>query len=130
MNVVYKEIPWVPADGEFDFRYGLNDHDIDLLREWGFNVVRLGVMWPGVEPTHDVRDDSYLNAVLKITQRLGSRGVFSFLDMHQDLLSRRTCGEGVPEHYVDRLVDNESSDFSQASAFPKPISLSVLPLNA
>jgi len=130
MNVVYKEIPWVPADGEFDFRYGLNDHDIDLMREWGFNVVRLGVMWPGVEPAPGVRDDGYLNALTKITQRLSSRGIHTFLDLHQDLLSRRFCGEGVPEHYVDALLANSSSQVSQARAFPFPAEgIKKLPMN-
>ena len=34
--------PWTPQDS-------LNYKDIEYMKEWGFNFVRLGVMWEAVE---------------------------------------------------------------------------------
>jgi hypothetical protein len=47
--VVYKVAPYIPSDGEFDTEDSLNAMDIQNLKKWGMNFVRLGVMWEGVE---------------------------------------------------------------------------------
>eukprot|EP00929_Paragymnodinium_shiwhaense_P109254 TRINITY_DN7563_c0_g1_i1.p1 TRINITY_DN7563_c0_g1~~TRINITY_DN7563_c0_g1_i1.p1 ORF type:complete len:554 (+),score=122.00 TRINITY_DN7563_c0_g1_i1:81-1742(+) len=122
VNVVYKQAPWLPSEGASDFRYSLNDDDAALLRKWGFNVVRFGLMWEGLEPQRDQWDDSYLARFSNFTKRLGKQGVYTLVDMHQDLLARKYCGEGVPAHYVDELLANESSRLSKARPFPQPIS--------
>jgi endoglycosylceramidase len=49
VNVVYKVAPYIPSDGAFDAADSLNDEDILNLKNWGFNFVRLGVMWEAVE---------------------------------------------------------------------------------
>ena len=49
VNVVYKVAPYIPSDGEFDTEDSLNAFDIQNLKKWGMNFVRLGVMWEGVE---------------------------------------------------------------------------------
>jgi endoglycosylceramidase len=49
VNVVYKIAPYIPSDGEFDIGDSLNSEDIQNLKKWGMNFVRLGVMWEGVE---------------------------------------------------------------------------------
>ena len=49
VNVVYKMPPYIPEDTGFDPELSLSDKDIADLKNWGFNLVRLGVMWEGVE---------------------------------------------------------------------------------
>lgn len=49
-NIVVKQFPWHPetegfSDGTF------SEKDMQLLKSLGLNVVRLGFMWPGLEPT-------------------------------------------------------------------------------
>ena len=39
----------------------LMDEEIDLLRKWGTNIVRLGVIWESVEKAPGVYDQEYLN---------------------------------------------------------------------
>jgi len=39
----------------------LNDADIKNLTDWGFNFVRLGVMWEAVETAPGVYNHSYLD---------------------------------------------------------------------
>mmetsp|Transcript_23110 Transcript_23110/g.17529 ORF Transcript_23110/g.17529 Transcript_23110/m.17529 type:complete len:96 (+) Transcript_23110:10-297(+) len=49
VNAVYKQDPYIPSDASFHPQESLNDEDIDNLVEWGFNFMRLGVMWEAVE---------------------------------------------------------------------------------
>ena len=50
VNIVYKVPPYLPTlTGAFDPELSLNKFDIDNLRKWGMNFVRLGVMWEAVE---------------------------------------------------------------------------------
>ena len=39
----------MPDEQVFDAQNSLTDEDIDNLVGWGFNFVRLGVMWEAVE---------------------------------------------------------------------------------
>jgi endoglycosylceramidase len=120
VNVVYKKAPWYPPYFPIDSDKSLGEADMKDLRRWGHNVVRLGVMWPGVEPSHGHIDRSYLERMKDIVQKLGAYGIYSIIDLHQDVGSRRFCGEGIPEHYVDALLQNESSTLARAQAFPLP----------
>ena len=50
VNVVYKVDPFIPTtNSTFDPQISLNDEDIEDMVKWGFNFVRLGVMWEAVE---------------------------------------------------------------------------------
>ena len=41
---------YVPNTASNDYEKSLTQQDMAQLRAWGLNVLRLGVMWPGVEP--------------------------------------------------------------------------------
>ena len=41
---------YVPDTASNDYAKSLTPQDMKQLRTWGLNVLRLGVMWPGVEP--------------------------------------------------------------------------------
>jgi endoglycosylceramidase len=101
VNAVYKVPPWYPITDHFDFRFSLADEDIAQLKAWGFNAVRLGVMWPGGEPVRGKYNDTYLNIMKSIINRLGAAGIYSIVDIHQDLYHRRFCGEGAPDWAVN-----------------------------
>ena len=45
VNAVQKSWPWHPSTGTFDAQSSLNAQDMANLKAWGFNTVRLGVMW-------------------------------------------------------------------------------------
>lgn len=130
LNVVYKESPFLPETTSFDAEKSLTDEDMDNLRSWGFNMVRLGVMWAGVEPTKGQISQSYLEQVGAISSSLAQHGVYTLVDLHQDLLARRYCGEGVPDFYVDELLANPDSQLSKALPFPEPSGLEPMKVNA
>jgi endoglycosylceramidase len=102
VNIVQKVFPYIPSDGAFDHEFSVNDQDLDKMVEWGFNFVRLGVMWEAVERDPDTYNMTYLDEVEKLVNRLGQRGIYVILDAHQDILARRLCGEGIPDFYAQQ----------------------------
>jgi endoglycosylceramidase len=66
------------------------------MREWGFNCIRLGVIWDGVEPEPGKYDDNYLAGLDKRIQWAKDNGIYVILDMHQDLFSVK-YSDGAPE---------------------------------
>jgi len=123
VNVVYKTEPWYPASDHWDNQTSLDKKTLEYMREWGFNVVRLGVMWPGVERQHGKMEDQpgqYLDEIGKLVDSMAEYGIYTIADLHQDVGSRRFCGEGFPEFYVEDLYSDNESAISKASQWPEP----------
>ncbi|KAJ3118046.1 hypothetical protein HDU96_004285 [Phlyctochytrium bullatum] len=96
-NVVYKAAPYKPdTSPDAAPARSFNIHDIRILAENGVTAIRLGVMWPGVEPVRGQFDASYLATMKQIVSMCRDAGIYVLLDMHQDVLSEKFCGEGVP----------------------------------
>ncbi len=66
------------------------------LQSWGINCVRFVTVWEGLEPTEGIYDTAYLDDLAQQVDWLTSRGIFVFIDMHQDLFAREFCGDGAP----------------------------------
>lgn len=112
VNVVYKVAPYIPSTGAFDAQDSLNDEDIANLKKWGFNLVRLGVMWEGVERQPGVYDETYLNQVETLINKLGDAGIYTLVDAHQDVFARNICGEGVPDFYAKDAIGKHPTCFN------------------
>ncbi|KAK3286242.1 hypothetical protein CYMTET_6190 [Cymbomonas tetramitiformis] len=95
-NVIVKGSPWLPARDAFDPRNSLVAYDFELMQAAGMNVIRLGVMWPGVEPVRGQYNETYLQIMTEIAAEAATYGIYTLADMHQDALSERFCGEGIP----------------------------------
>lgn len=48
VNVVMKVPPYIPNTRDFNVLNSFTETDMAYLKSWGQNVIRLGVMWPGV----------------------------------------------------------------------------------
>jgi hypothetical protein len=101
----------------------LTDADAAFLVKRGINVVRVGLMWRGAMPIGpDVYNASYFAQVEKVIDLLWKHGIYSILDLHQDLLSPRLCGEGAPVW----------ANFTQAALgglqLPLPVGKTALPM--
>ena len=70
------------------------------MRQWGFNCLRLGILWDGVEPEPGVYDEAYLVGVDQRIQWAKENGLYVLLDMHQDLFSAKLGADGAPEWAV------------------------------
>jgi len=119
-NVVYKHAPFIayPDPGQpWDFSAA----DAARMQSLGFNVVRLGIEWQALEPgsggpnqakicspgppgnPHEFDRavaDRYLQHVAATVQLLGRYGIYTLLDMHQDVYNANFRGEGAPDWAV------------------------------
>jgi endoglycosylceramidase len=120
VNVVYKLPPYelYPAPGK---PWNFSASDASLMAKLGFNVVRLGMTWSGLEPgtapandpaicarsaPHDPGQfnqavlDSYLAKLSQTVDLLGRFHIYTLLDMHQDVYNEAFDGEGAPNWAV------------------------------
>src|SRR5882757_7290912 len=93
-NMVNKRPPYAPD------AIGFGDDDAAFLASEGYNTVRVGVIYAGVEPSPGVYDDNYLARIEATVNTLGRHGIVSLLDFHQDLYNERFQGEGWPDWAV------------------------------
>lgn len=118
-NAVFKIAPWLPSSKGFDATSTLSRIDAKNLQRWGFNVIRLGVMWPGVEDgAEGAFSEDYLDEVDTIVKLLGEHDISVVLDLHQDLFSRDFCGEGVADYVVETCKKHMPADLQP---FPAPV---------
>ena len=119
-NVVYKHPPYIayPDPGE---PWNFSASDAARMRQLGFNVVRLGIEWQGLEPGsggpnqpkicapgapgnpqefNQAVADQYLKHVAATVKLLSKYGIYTLLDMHQDVYNRLFRGEGAPNWAV------------------------------
>lgn len=69
------------------------------LKEKGFNLIRLGLIWDAIEPQKGQYNQEYIDFICSILDECEKEGIFVYLDMHQDLYSGfgDGCGDGAPE---------------------------------
>lgn len=76
---------------------GLADQEaIKKIRSWGFNCIRLGIIWDGLEPEPGQYDENYLKGIDDRIQWAAENHLYVLLDMHQDLYSV-LYSDGAPE---------------------------------
>ncbi len=101
----------------------LTGPEVQRMAALGFDVVRLGIIWNGLEPgTAAINDpaictpgtprpsgpgqfnssvfDSYLTNLDATIALLGHYGIYSLIDMHQDVYNEAFGGEGAPNWAV------------------------------
>ncbi len=73
---------------------------LDPLKNWGFNAIRLLFTWEAFEPVPGEYNWDYLTNYYKwVIDGAYARGIYTVIDFHQDVFSRFTtqgCGEGFP----------------------------------
>ncbi len=63
---------------------GFGIKDADFLAGHGFNLVRLGMNWSGIEPRPGVFSQRYLASILGTVRLLAAHRIYTLLDWHQD----------------------------------------------
>ena len=116
VNAVYKRAPYeLYADPGRPWSF--TAADAQRMAKLGFNVVRLGLIWEGLEPGTAPPNDpaicsagtpqnphqfnaavaaAYLAKVAKTVALLGRFHIYTLLDMHEDVYSSEFGGEGAP----------------------------------
>ena len=116
VNAVYKYAPFelYPDPGK---PWNFGPADAREIARLGFNVVRLGITWQGLEPNGPGPNDpsicrsgrpstphlydpllarTYLDRLTRTVDLLGRYHVYVLVDMHQDVYSQAFRGEGAP----------------------------------
>jgi endoglycosylceramidase len=78
--------------------------DFAQMRALGWNCIRLGVLWDGLEPEMNRFDENYLKKLDAWIVLAKAHDLYVFLDMHQDLYSYN-YSDGAPEWAT--LVDDQ-----------------------
>ena len=69
----------------------------DRIAGWGMNCLRLLTTWEAIEHAGPGEyDDAYLDYYAEVARRAAARGLWVFVDPHQDVWSRWTGGDGAP----------------------------------
>ena len=89
INSVIKHFPWYDENM-------LDPERHRQLGEWGFNAIRLGAMWSGVEPEQGQINETYIDVLKEIVDGLQKNGIYTYLDMHQDVLTEVATYDGIP----------------------------------
>ena len=82
VNAVFKSKPFIPKQDSFDPFVSLSEKDFEDLEKWGFNLMRLGILWEGFEVEEQVYNNTLLEEFEKIINHLGERGIYTFVDSH------------------------------------------------
>ena len=73
------------------------DEHLDRIAGWGMNCLRLLTTWEAIEHAGPGEyDEAYLDYYAEVVRRAGARGLWVFVDPHQDVWSRWTGGDGAP----------------------------------
>ena len=120
VNVVYKHAPYI-AYPDPGMPWNFSATDAANMQRLGFNVVRLGIEWQALEPgsggpnqpqvctpgapgnAHEWNKavaEAYLNHVQATVNLLARYGIYTLLDMHQDVYNTNFRGEGAPDWAV------------------------------
>jgi len=82
-----KEVNYLGEEGPEEFK---------RFKDWGFNCIRLGIIWDGLEPEPGQYDEEYLKGIDQRIQWAKENDLWVVLDMHQDLYSVK-FSDGAPE---------------------------------
>eukprot|EP00750_Incisomonas_marina_P020996 INCI4128.1.p1 GENE.INCI4128.1~~INCI4128.1.p1 ORF type:complete len:260 (+),score=42.42 INCI4128.1:141-920(+) len=123
VNVCPKLAPFLPTSDSTDLANGFGAADMENLRRWGMNMVRLCVMWEGVMPQPGVVNSTYLGLVHTLVDTLyEDYGIYTLIDAHQDTLNGRLCGEGMPTWAFDKALELAKFDANNSKLeFPAPL---------
>ncbi|MBN1342531.1 MAG: cellulase family glycosylhydrolase [Phycisphaerae bacterium] len=71
--------------------------DYARMRQWGFNCVRLLIIWAAIEPECGKYDEDYLRRMDERVAWAKAIGLYVLVDMHQDLWGEKVPGgDGAP----------------------------------
>ncbi len=120
VDAVYKYAPY-ELYPDANKPWNLSTADASLMARLGFNVVRLGMTWSGLEPGTAPPNDpaickagaptdpgqfnqavlsGYIERLAKTVDLLGRFHIYTILDMHQDVYNEMFEGEGAPSWAV------------------------------
>lgn len=95
-ELILNGINLIDKEASRGYTCALTETDFVNVRAWGFNVVRLGIIWDGLEPEPGVYSEEMFLCLDERIRWASENGIYVMLDMHQDLYSVQ-FSDGAPE---------------------------------
>lgn len=95
-QVLFNGINVVCKDKEQGYFFPDLEESFRAFRKMGFNLIRFGIFWDGVEPEPGKYDMEYLDQVKDAVLLAEKYGLYVMIDMHQDLFARKFI-DGAPD---------------------------------
>ncbi len=95
-QIIFSGINFISKDSAENYIPQTNSEVIRNFNKWGFNCIRLGIIWAGLEPQPGKYNEAYLQEIDKRIQWAANNGIYVFLDMHQDLYGKK-FSDGAPD---------------------------------
>lgn len=95
-QVILNGINYISKSPEENYMRSDDPELFRVFRDEGINVLRLGIIWDGLEPEPGQYNEAYLEEIDKRIEWAAENDIYVFLDMHQDLYSVK-YGDGAPE---------------------------------
>jgi endoglycosylceramidase len=86
-DLILHGINVVNKNPEMEYVGHITPQEMATFKSWGFNVIRLGIIWDGLEPEPGQYNEEYLLKIDEMIQWAAANDLYVFLDMHQDLYS-------------------------------------------
>jgi endoglycosylceramidase len=102
-QVIFNGLNKVNKDPRMNYTDNDSTVTFEKFNSWGFNCIRLGVIWDGVEPQPGKYDEKYLDKLEASVNIAARNGIYVMLDMHQDLYGvsfgeeSASLGDGAPK---------------------------------
>ncbi len=94
-TVIFNGINLVCKNKAENYLGDYNEDTVLFFSKCGFNLIRLGIIWDGVEPSPLEYDDEYINKIREFMDICQKHEIYIFLDMHQDLYAQ-IYSDGAP----------------------------------
>jgi endoglycosylceramidase len=86
-DLILHGINVVNKNPESDYVGHITAEEMAKFKSWGFNIIRLGIIWDGLEPEPGIYNEEYMGKIDEMIQWAGDNDLYIMLDMHQDLYS-------------------------------------------
>jgi endoglycosylceramidase len=95
-QIIFNGINYISKNPDEKYIRGIEPELFADFKSWGFNCVRFGIIWAGLEPEPGKYNEEYLSEIDKRIQWAADNGIYVYLDMHQDLFGSK-FSDGAPE---------------------------------
>ena len=136
VNIVLKGHPWLPvsnsttscdiscASNSFCYTFGIED--INKIKEYGYNSIRLGIPWQGAEQKKGTIDPEFKNRLKNILKLCDEENIYVLLDNHGDQWAPQSCGFGLPHWLVDEALSAANTIHKGKGLEPSELSNNIM----
>ncbi len=84
--------------------------DLEVLKSFGFNFIRMGVSWAQAEPVEGEIDQAYIDSIVLLAREAGRRGIYVMPEVHQ--IGWCSPGSYIPQ-WVCEKHPRHGADFAR-----------------